>query len=378
MITTSADWSEVKFNGTDIAQVNFNGVKVWEKPAAGQIFGIHWSNTSNSATRTDDAVGMTATAYMADGSTPGSSSFDSVMPWSGMTIVEKRPNGSKFVKIPKFWFKIDTINQTIQIANYAADGFIVSPAHRARDGHGELDEVFIARYLSKNAAGGYESQSGVASSSLYSGNRATARAGIHNLSTTTTQIWLMDIYMKITIDLLYLVEYANFDYLNTIGRGNIDAQTGLTDSMPFHTGTVGTTRDAYAASQYRYIELGGNQWLDGLVASNSYYTWTNCSNYADSISQTTNRQVIGTRTARTSGNYAKELNPLFVLGDDNNYYLAGFFPHTFGSKSSSMGYQYMYGTPSITNLAGQYYGNLVSWETNSTSTSTQGARMMIL
>lgn len=308
MITTSADWSEVKFNGTDIAQVNFNGVKVWEKGPAQGIYGVKglrssYASTSGSLlTRTDDAVNFSATAYMNDGNTPGSSSFDNVMPWKG--IEKKTLAGNVYVKIPKFWYQIEQSTDGydyIRIANYAASGFTVSPAHRARDGHGEVDYVYIGRYQSD---GTDFSVSGATKN--YTGKtRAQWRAFFkanNPSSTPSNPDSLLDISMVITIRLLYLVEYANWDSKSVIGdsRGG-PSTTGGTDSMPYHTGTTGTVR-TYAANvntQYRYIEECFNlDAVDGIFFTGANgYVWDSTASFVDANTGGTN---IGTRVKNTA------------------------------------------------------------------------------
>lgn len=307
MITTSADWSEVKFNGTDIAQVNFNGVKVWQKGPAQGIYGVkaargsYASTTGRLLTRTDDAVNFTATAYMNDGNTPGSSSFDNVMPWSGM--VKQTLAGNVYVKIPKFWYQIEQGSDGydyIRIANYAAEGFTVSPAHRARDGHGEVNYVYIGRYQSNGtdfSVSGATKNNGKTRAQW----RALFKAGNPSVAPSNPNS-LMDISMVITIRLLYLVEYANWDSTAVIGdsRGG-PATTGGTDSMPYHTGTTGTVR-TYAANvntQYRNIEECFNlDAVDGIFFTGANgYVWDTTANFVDANTGGTN---IGTRVKNTA------------------------------------------------------------------------------
>lgn len=285
-IALDSNVKAVDFNGQDIAEVKFNGVSVWKKPAAGQIFGASWDGSSSTVlTRTDDAVGfVNPDPYVADGNHPGSSPFDSIMPWAGIERVTI--DGNELVKIPKFWFKVTKTGSamTFQIANYAAEGFHVSPAHMDRgDGVGERDYVYVGRY---HCASDYKSKSGV--TPIVNITRSTARTGCHALG---NDYWQFDFAMFWTIRLLYLVEFADWDSQKVIGYGCSDgsyvATMGYTDAMPYHTGTMASSRTTYAAStQYRYIEgIWDNvfDWCDGIrFSSSTIYTYLNPSTYSDS------------------------------------------------------------------------------------------------
>lgn len=219
MITTSADWSEVKFNGTDIAQVNFNGVKVWEKPAAGQIFGVSWAKSKGSQaqpascvmSRTDAAANFSdPVAYMnAEGYRTGSSPFDDIMPWSGM--VKETVGDDIMVKIPKFWFKVEETSTTIsvKIANYAADGFEVSPVHRERgEGWPARDYVYVGRYMLNSACKSISSPT--TNLTLENGTLINITSHVKGFRGTGYYSWDLSVFT--TLQLLYLVEYANWNF----------------------------------------------------------------------------------------------------------------------------------------------------------------------
>lgn len=287
----------VDFNGQDIAEVIFNGTSVWKKPAAGQIFGVLWDGSSSpSLTRTDDAASFSdPDPYVADGNHPGYSPFDNVMPWSGM--VKETINGDVFVKIPKYWFKVTTdgTSRKIQIANYPADGFSVSPAHQDRgDGKGERDYVYVSRY---HVSSGYRSFYGVKPITYIT--RSDARSGCSIRGTGYCQFDMMTL---ITIWYLYLVEFAHWNSQEKIGYGcgidyNVGAENlGASDSMPYHTGTMKSSRTTYGVgTQYRWIEdLWGNvyDWVDGIYFSNyNIYAIKDPVNFSDSSGGT----LVGTR-----------------------------------------------------------------------------------
>lgn len=281
-------------------------VKPWYKKSSGddptKIYGAEWTIASSPAwTRTDDAVGMSdPNPYYSGMSGTPSSPFDNVSPWKDIRIVEDASAGT-LVEIPKFYYKLGYSNPTngtglkIQISERPFDGSSVSPAHGDRgDGVGERDYIYVGRYHCAN--GTYKSTTGVNPQARQT--RATFRSSIHNLG---SNIWQNDYATRITLWLLYIVEFANWDSQTKIGYGcgnNSSVQAmGYTDSMPYHTGTTQTSRTTYGlGTQYRYIEgLWDNvfDWCDGIVfsSSNVYVTRTP-SNFGDT---TSNHTYVGTR-----------------------------------------------------------------------------------
>lgn len=331
-IALDSNVKAVDFNGQDIAEVIFNSTSVWKKPPAGQIFGASWDGSSSTVlTRTDASAGFAnPDPYVADGNHPGSSPFDNVMPWSGMRRVTL--DGNELVEIPKFWYKITKTGSamTFQIANYAAEGFHVSPAHMDRgDGAGERDYVYVGRYHCSSTD--YKSTSG--SSPKANITRSTARTGIHKLG---SDYWQFDFAMFWTIRMLYIVEFADWDSQKVIGygRGNGSsyATMGYTDSMPYHTGTMASSRTTYAAStQYRYIEgIWDNvfDWCDGIrfsssFSSSSIYTYLNPSTYSDSSGGTytgtrpTSGGCISAFGVPSAAGYEWALYPSSVVSDSS-------------------------------------------------------------
>lgn len=234
------------------------------------IYGVQWDGTSTTAlTRTDAAAGFTNPVPAVSNGT-GSSPFDNLLPWSGMTRVTDSVAG-ELVAIPKFWYKFTKSGNTLklQIADGQVDGFYVSPAHADRgDGKGERDIVYVGRY---HCASGYKSTTGVAQQVNIT--RSTARTNIHNLGTT---IWQFDYAMRLTIQMLYLVEFADWNSQTKIGYGcsasGSKVNNGQTDAMRYHTGTTAADRTTYGFTQYRYIEgLWDNvyDWMDGCYYNSS-------------------------------------------------------------------------------------------------------------
>ena len=248
------------------------------------IYGVSWDGTSTTSwTRTDAAASFVDPVPYVAGATNYSSPFDDKMPWSGMTKSYYGTSGNAVVAIPKFWYKItqNGAGIKIQIADDEIDGFSVSPAHMDRgDGSGERDVVYIGRYA---CGPSYDSAPNQAPANNIA--RSTARAGIHQRA----NFWQMDYAMLTTIQLLFLVEFANWNARTTIGHGggSLNLQnSGYTDSMPYHTGTMFSSRaTAGVGTQYRNIEgLWDNigQWYDGCYySSNKLYVILNPSNFGD-------------------------------------------------------------------------------------------------
>lgn len=125
--------------------------------------------------------------------------------------------------------------------------------------------MYIGRYHC--ATSNYKSSSGEKPKANIT--RATARTAIHNLG---ENIWQLDHALWWTIDMLYLVEYANPNCQGVIGYGRGNGSStenmGYTDTMPYHTGSMKASKTEYGVStQYRNIEgLWDNvaDWCDGI------------------------------------------------------------------------------------------------------------------
>ena len=258
------------------------------------IYGAEWDGTSSQAwTRTDAAANFAdPNPYYASMADTPSSPFDNISPWKDMEIVEDASAGS-LVKIPKFYYKLTKNGDAmkLQISMDQKDGFSCSPAHMDRgDGNGERDIIYVGRYHCATTT--YKSTTGVAP--INNITRETARTSIHNLG---SNVWQFDYATFWTIAMLYLVEYANWNEQTKIGYGGGNnspsgiKNNGQTDSMPYHTGTVAQTRDAYGCVQYRHIE---NMWsnlytyYDGLYSKSvslggmpEYFAIKNPSEFSD-------------------------------------------------------------------------------------------------
>lgn len=282
------------------------------------IFGVCWtySNSSPALSRltpSNDPNGyvnaeVSTEPSPAVGTGAGSSPFDAFMPWQGMeeyNIVNgavsykkgqsgfSRTSYDTMVFIPEFYYKI-VYNSSqskvyFYVANAAFTGFSKHPGS--------------GRYVGKyNTITGYYSKSGT--STLRNMTRATARTNSRNKGTGWHQY---DYASWCAVWLLYLVEFASWDSQGKIGNGIVGdsslANTGSTDSMTYHTGTVASSRTGYGGVQYRGIENPwGNvhEWIDGINFSNrAAYICTDPSKYADDTS--TNYTAAGLSLPSSNG-----------------------------------------------------------------------------
>ena len=295
------------------------------------IYGAEWAGTSDpSWVRTDAAVGFAdPNPYYSGMSTTPSSPFDNIMPWSGMRRVTDA-NAGELVEIPKFYYKWtrDGVKMKLQISTSQFDGSHVSPAHADRgDGVGERDYVYVGRYHC--STNDYKSTSGVKPKGGVP--RATARTNIHNLG---SNVWQLDLAMWWTINMLYLVEFANWNSQSCIGYGcsvnGLIENSGTSDSMPYHTGTMKSNRTTYGVGiQYRYVEnwwANVRNWCDGIYFSGTNsYCIKNPANFSDS----TGGILVGQRG--NNGGYISKWNtpvidafnyallPLEANGSDTTY-----------------------------------------------------------
>lgn len=273
------------------------------------VFGVSWdsSQPSTALTRLTKAndpnklvtVDITTEPVPAVGTGSGSSPFDNYMPWMGMeectlnnatgkVSSKKGDPGFKrtsidrpvMVKIPEFYYKIERVGSIFRyyIADGPVDGLSLHP------GSGDN---YLARYEAGEASSGtlgfiLASYSGTTPS--VSKTRSTFRDYARNMA---SGFQLRDIAAWCAYDLLYLVEYADWDGQKKIAQGLVNNpsvnKTGLTDAMVYHTGRANSSDNS--AVQYRWIENPwGNvsEFIDGInVYGQSVYICTDPEIYTD-------------------------------------------------------------------------------------------------
>lgn len=273
------------------------------------VFGVSWdsSNPSTALTRLTKAndpnklvtVDITTEPVPAVGTGSGSSPFDNYMPWMGMeeyniintsgkVLNKKGESGFTrtnisvpvMVKIPEFYYKIERVGSIFRY--YVADGPV--------DGlslHPGSGDNYLGRYEAGEASSGtmgliLASYSGTTPS--VSKTRSTFRDYARNMA---SGFQLRDIAAWCAYDLLYLVEYADWDGQKKIAQGLVNNpsvnKTGLTDAMVYHTGRANSSDNS--AVQYRWIENPwGNvsEFIDGInVYGQSVYICTDPEIYTD-------------------------------------------------------------------------------------------------
>lgn len=288
-----------------------------------KVYGVRWNygNSSTACTRLLRAsdpnglvnVDITTSPSPAVGSGSGSSPFDACMPWSGMEEYNvtsskvgpkfgesgfSRSNTDVVVFIPKFYYKVvddaSGKKRYFYVADKKKSGFEKHP------GSGR----YVGRY---NTGSGHISRTG--EFPLASITRASARSGAKSKGSG----WYEYDYASLcAIELLYIVEYADWNTQSKIGKGYIDSSnssaisSGGTDSMTYHTGRASGT-NGVTAVQYRHIENPwGNihDWVDGVnFSGGTVYVCTDPTKYADDTS--TGYTNAGTRT--TSSGYISAL-----------------------------------------------------------------------
>ena len=273
---TFKGWSpsptNIQANTDCYAQFKFNGVPT--ATTADGAYGVEWdySNSDPALTRKGLAASFTDPAPATSLSGSGSSPFDNIAPWKDMkryNIIDGAVSYSEddagfsetdydtVVYIPEFYYTAykDTENSKWlwAISPTAKQGYVKHPGS--------------GRYLGRYHTTGTSSDIGVKS-----GVNPLANTSITNFSTYAAnkgaEWFLMDIATWSALQLLYLVEFANFDSQTVLGAGNNSGSikaTGITDNALYHTLKV--TGDS---NQYRWIEnpfSNLSTWLDGFYAN---------------------------------------------------------------------------------------------------------------
>ena len=273
-----------------------------------EIYGVLWDGSSSSAFARTDLATDFPDAVVYKGSGNYNSPFDNIYPWSEMVKEEDADCGT-MVKIPKFYYKLNKMGDSLklQIAPRKYSGFRTCPACADRgDGHGERDYILVSRYFCSQDT--YKSQTGTRVAG--SENMSTLRTHIHDLG---SNVYMFDYAALITIQMLYLVEFANWDVQSQIGWGcagwNSDVNGG-TDKHPYCTSSSGTAGRTWV--QYRNIENLWSQalwFVDGIrYVGKKVYVYLNPSEYDDLNKGT----YVGDKV--TTDGYIKSFEPATISG----------------------------------------------------------------
>ena len=262
----------------------------------------------------------------------GQSDFDNYMPWSGMQrynyvngqVVDfvDYSNGETYIYIPEFWSKIvdDSANSKMYfyIASAELEGFT------KHSGSGR----YVGRYPCNMG------QSGIDEHKSITNKFPQISMNIKQFRNVVTAIdnnhFLFDVHTYMARNLLYLVEYANFNSQSVIGEGIVNNSvhnSGETDILVYHTGRISGTNNE-SALQYRWIENPwGNIWIfvDGILIDNGMiYICNKATKYSDSLTDDYYYTGLVTPSAangayKTGNSYNNFLFPSTVGGSDTTY-----------------------------------------------------------
>lgn len=241
----------------------------------GQIFGVRRQISSSSPVweRLEGGVGLVANATH-DG-TSVRNDFDELYPWNMILSYDydaandiitawygddnfkfDGTNGDVLTKIPEFWWKryIDDGYEYIYISTYPAADFNYSP------------EFSVARFLTSSRNNTPTSQGGA---SVWGGAPISY---IRQLITTKSSKYSLLDYHYFLIEMLYLVEYANYNSQLVLGTGADAGQrsTGGCNSLGMRSGCTAEHNSVI----YRGIEdIYANylQMIDGLTINAQGY-----------------------------------------------------------------------------------------------------------
>lgn len=266
----------VKGVGTGVEDNTSNTLSIWYGSAALPIYGVSGLyQSSPTLTRTDAAVGMSATVNSSSGAV--SSDFDSVFPWNEAEV--KTVNGNKFLQMPDMYFRIgkDSSNRITDVAVSKMAGTDDS----THTWH-KVDSFYYGCYGASVSNNKLASVSGVARQGT------KTRAEFRSLASANGSGYQqLDLYHHTVMMFLWWIEWASKDSQSimrgkdgSIG-GNTIVNTGGTDSL--------TTPSGYNTStgqmRWHYIEdYIGNQreFVDGTVGSGStYYVTADPSKFND-------------------------------------------------------------------------------------------------
>lgn len=279
----------------DKVDEKFN-LRKWIEPY--KEYGVEWYRNSDTVTRLGDAVGLTAI-------TGGENDFNNLYPWNSMkrcnlsdngqvlayygdsNYKTDGSNGEVMVEIPKFWYKVvnDEVNNKIQfwICDSELEGYELHPAfYRERtklcdDLTGkaiEVDKRYVGAYLGCVVDEKLCSRSGV-----YPKNNIKIGDSRNHAKARGNGWGIEDYNLFYAIQLLYLVEYADFDSQSKIGRGYTSmgsaskVKTGGTDELGNESGNANNDGESGKKQvSYRGIEdIWGNYfyWIDGFFSDSN-------------------------------------------------------------------------------------------------------------
>ena len=267
-------------------------VKVPTAKSAAGAYGVEWNytNSSTALTRLGLASSFTdpAPATALDGT--GTSPFDTIAPWKDMkryNIIDgavaysqddagfSETDYDTVVYIPKFYYTAqkDTENSKWlwAISPTPIEGYVKHP------GSGR----YVGRFHTSGDSSAVYSKSGAAP--LVKTSLTDFRTYHHNKG---EKWYTLDIATWSALQMLYLVEFANFHSQNTLGNGHNTSPAGSaggTTGASYHT-----LKRSGADNMYRWVENPFSQvydWIDGVLTSaKAVYTGVDNDRFTSAVS----------------------------------------------------------------------------------------------
>lgn len=321
----------------------------------------------------DDAIGLVANATK-DG-TEVQNDFDNIAPWSGITSYNYDTvgrkitalfgepnydptgvNGQVLTGIPNFYWRIweDETYRYYSITKEKVNNYIFA------------SNFSLGRYTNSGSASGVYSRSGYAPFVNYNINQA-----ISYCKNVGTGFDCLD-YHIFLIQLLYIVEYANYNSQEVLGQGNVNNTQPLTsggcDALGMRSGCL--VNDGKHSVIYRGLEdIFGNVWqfIAGInIKDRVTYISYNSGDYtADKFDGS--YKALGYTNAASNG-WIKALgynnnNPLIILpiaiSDDASSYMRDYYWQDAGNRIVRFGGAW--GSGGRGGLWCWHLGSMASW-----------------
>lgn len=290
--------------------------------SSGVVYGVNWNPTTDTYERTGIAAGVAiSTSYAgviqtkmkrcvlnADGTVKYYlSATDSTKKADGSAAILDGTDGNVMVEIPKFWYKYENVGGVHKwsISDAAQFGYEVHPAFI----RGGVEKSFRYYCAYQGYTLGTRLISGSGRVPTANKTRATFRTEAAANGTGWSQI---DWNLLIAVQLLYLVEYANFNTQAMLGQGITagsvyTAVTGSSNSLG--NASSPSTNTSTQFMSYRGIENWYGQiykFIDGVnISSYVYYVNNNPATFADGV--TTGDYVNTGITSATASGYVKDI-----------------------------------------------------------------------
>ena len=327
---------------------------VFNTSSSGVVYGVNWDPTTDTYERTGIAAGVAlSTSYAgviqtkmkrcvlnADGTVKyylSTTDSTSKADGSGAAIIDGT-DGNVMVEIPKFWYKYENVGGVHKwlISNAAQTGYEVHPAFI----RGGVEKSF--RYYC--AYQGYTLSTKLISGSGRVPTASKTRATFRTEAAANGAGWSqIDWNLLIAVQLLYLVEYANFNTQAMLGQGittggTYTAVTGSSNSLGNASSPSTNTNTQFMS--YRGIENWYGQiykFIDGVnVNARVYYVNNNPATFANGVF--TGDYVNTGITSATANGYVKNLvasGKGFVASNTSGGSASTFVPDQFQQGTGS-------------------------------------------